>query len=249
MGCLRLNYDYQGKVVQWEVKSGKKVVQVCISVDPLSDKYPGLTPFAYCANNPLRYIDPDGRDFDPVIDEKNKTITINATYYTSNEDKGRAQEGVDAWNAQSGKYEYTTDKGTYTVNFNLKVEAYGDYNDAKNAFEADKSGQANLFKVGSVIGDNRGMTVGGNDITVSSSSPARTSTHEIGHTLGINDGSTGVMISGDNSNRITRTHVSTILNRAGMQSIGVFWGGGGTWESGKPAQSYNMIGKTKKTKN
>jgi RHS repeat-associated protein len=32
-----------------------------ISVDPLADKYPGLTPYHYAANNPLKYVDPDGR--------------------------------------------------------------------------------------------------------------------------------------------------------------------------------------------
>jgi RHS repeat-associated protein len=31
-----------------------------LSIDPLSGKYPGWSPYVYCANNPLRYIDPDG---------------------------------------------------------------------------------------------------------------------------------------------------------------------------------------------
>ncbi|MDR0971053.1 MAG: RHS repeat-associated core domain-containing protein [Bacteroidales bacterium] len=33
-----------------------------LSVDPLSDKYPNLSPYAYCANNPVNLVDPDGRD-------------------------------------------------------------------------------------------------------------------------------------------------------------------------------------------
>ena len=32
-----------------------------LSVDPLSDKYPNLSPYVYCANNPVRLRDPDGR--------------------------------------------------------------------------------------------------------------------------------------------------------------------------------------------
>ena len=33
-----------------------------LSVDPLADKYPGLSPYAYCAWNPIKLVDPDGED-------------------------------------------------------------------------------------------------------------------------------------------------------------------------------------------
>jgi len=33
-----------------------------LSVDPMADKYPGLSPYAYCAWNPVKLVDPDGRD-------------------------------------------------------------------------------------------------------------------------------------------------------------------------------------------
>ncbi len=38
-------------------------LSVWLSVDPLTDKYPSLSGYNYCANNPVRYIDPDGRDW------------------------------------------------------------------------------------------------------------------------------------------------------------------------------------------
>jgi RHS repeat-associated protein len=39
-------------------------VSIWLSIDPLSDKYPSLSPFAYCANNPVILVDPDGREID-----------------------------------------------------------------------------------------------------------------------------------------------------------------------------------------
>ena len=46
---------------------------IWLSVDPLSDKYPNLTPYAYCANNPVIFVDPDGR-WIPGLDEDNNVI-------------------------------------------------------------------------------------------------------------------------------------------------------------------------------
>ena len=33
-----------------------------LSVDPMADKYPGLSPYAYCAWNPVKLVDPDGEE-------------------------------------------------------------------------------------------------------------------------------------------------------------------------------------------
>ncbi len=33
-----------------------------LSVDPMSDKYPSISPYAYCAWNPVKLVDPDGED-------------------------------------------------------------------------------------------------------------------------------------------------------------------------------------------
>lgn len=34
-----------------------------LTVDPLAVKHPEISPYAFCNNNPVRYIDPDGRDW------------------------------------------------------------------------------------------------------------------------------------------------------------------------------------------
>ena len=40
-----------------------------LSVDPMADKYPNISPYAYCAWNPVKLVDPDGRDFDPTMEK------------------------------------------------------------------------------------------------------------------------------------------------------------------------------------
>lgn len=35
---------------------------ISTSIDPHCEKYPWITPYAYCLNNPVRFVDPDGRD-------------------------------------------------------------------------------------------------------------------------------------------------------------------------------------------
>ena len=37
-------------------------LSIWLSVDPMSDKYPGLSPYVYCANNPVKLVDPKGED-------------------------------------------------------------------------------------------------------------------------------------------------------------------------------------------
>lgn len=33
-----------------------------VSIDPLCEKYYSTSPYVYCMNNPVRYVDPDGKD-------------------------------------------------------------------------------------------------------------------------------------------------------------------------------------------
>ncbi len=42
---------------------------VFTSRDPMYEKYPTFSPYTYCANNPVKYVDPSGRAFDPTQDE------------------------------------------------------------------------------------------------------------------------------------------------------------------------------------
>lgn len=39
-----------------------ELMTMWLSVDPMADKYPSISPYAYCAWNPLKLVDPDGAE-------------------------------------------------------------------------------------------------------------------------------------------------------------------------------------------
>jgi len=41
-----------------------ELMTMWLSVDPMADKYPGISPYAYCAWNPVKLVDPDGMEMD-----------------------------------------------------------------------------------------------------------------------------------------------------------------------------------------
>ena len=50
-------------------------LSIWLSVDPMSDKYPSLSPYVYCADNPVKLTDPDGRWIPGVDDDNNIIVT------------------------------------------------------------------------------------------------------------------------------------------------------------------------------
>ena len=71
-------FHYYGARYYWS-----EVLTGWLSVDPMMDKYPGISPYNYCMWNPVKMIDPDGRDGRIIIHNEggHKTITIQTTIY------------------------------------------------------------------------------------------------------------------------------------------------------------------------
>ena len=55
--CTVYSYTYFGARYM-----DHELMTMWLSVDPMSDKYPSISPYNYCAWNPVKIVDPDGRE-------------------------------------------------------------------------------------------------------------------------------------------------------------------------------------------
>jgi RHS repeat-associated protein len=57
-------------------------------IDPKVEKYNWVTPYCYALNNPIKYIDPDGKDARVAVNDKEKCITLSSTIYVIGQNAG-----------------------------------------------------------------------------------------------------------------------------------------------------------------
>lgn len=196
-------------------------------MDSLSDKYHNYSPYTYVLNNPTKYIDPDGKDVGIYINHETKTVTIRATYYTTSENEGRANNATKLWSDQNGKYAYKVGDETYTINFSLTTKV--EKTNAIALYKARNDSEGNVI---SVLGDdvplfddeNKGaVTRNGEEIKVRESRKKNNKevSHEVGHTLtGVQDDHVDGTVMNDDvgglTNDVTSENITNILGGVGL---------------------------------
>lgn len=94
-----------------EVKENAEVATAtsAMSVDPLCEKYYWISPYAFCLNNPVRFIDPDGRVVKPADQEALKMIqntltTEDIKYVQFDKDGNIDRDLINSRKSESGNF-------------------------------------------------------------------------------------------------------------------------------------------------
>ena len=53
-----------------------ELMTMWLSVDPMADKYPSISPYAYCAWNPVKLVDPDGEEISTHTDKDGNVVMV-----------------------------------------------------------------------------------------------------------------------------------------------------------------------------
>ena len=198
---------YDAKTARW------------LAQDPLAEKYYPLSAYNYCVNNPLMFVDPDGANYEKHIDDKNKTITIVANYYTNSGNQAII-DGMEFWNNLSGKFTYTLNDDEYTILFDLKLVDNKVSKEKLKSLESKSKRGENINFITTTTHLRANVSANTREYYMINYNPTLIDNfsipHEIGHTLGMNDVLTdGLMVSKrkDRShNRVTHENITDMMN-------------------------------------
>jgi RHS repeat-associated protein len=124
------------RTYDFHARQRKMDIPVFDTMDPLCEKYPWVSPYAYCLNNPVNYIDPDGRDVWEIngtgeVVNRIKDKTQDAFFMVAKDADGNYQhtfttdaEGNKNYNSISFKYGTVKSQRTTALNSTDSYDTY-----------------------------------------------------------------------------------------------------------------------------
>lgn len=201
-------------------------VMIWTSMDPLAEKYPDISPYAYCLNNPVRYTDTDGREID--IEHrtgflglgKKETLKYdngNLYYKDGSAYTGKVNGFLKKTVNALGSLNQTKEGASMVTELQSSSNVFTIKSGATNEFKPDSPSKAgaNLTEVQAATGNTTGSTgsggtmfwnssstSGGFDLSGGRTRPAYISLgHEMGHGSDANQGL--LHFSSDYTNGVT----------------------------------------------
>ena len=227
-------------------------LSIWLSVDPMSDKYPSLSPYTYCANNPVKLVDPNGEEIvitSTTDDYGNTSVHIKFTGILVNkssqnytkEDLNELKNTIS--NSIKEKYSGNFGDGvTVTTSVDIitkderKIENYivdrdrheinivDNVTNIKNIAEAEIGGRVMNICVNIGQGDN-------------DNNLSRTAAHEFGHLLGLQDVkiAKNLMESGGEGTFLTSDQIREVVSNYNKDKINI---GIPSWDNRRRIKNY-----------
>jgi len=212
-------------------------LSVWLSVDPMADKYPSLSPYVYCANNPIKLVDPNGEEIEITTEtdsKGNQIINIHFTAILVNKSSQNysKQEMLNIKKniASAIKDNFTGDYGK-GVMVNTTVDIICSGEERVENLETDLNRHtinivdectSNSFIAEAPVGSNYMNIRGDIGKGDNANNIRRTSSHEFGHLLGLHDisekgnlmesGGTGKFLSADQIREAVNNYNSGQIN-------------------------------------
>lgn len=112
-------------------------LSIWLSVDPMSDKYPSLSAYNYCALNPVLFIDPNGMNFDvfitgPDADRATEAVNASSSLEITRSEDGKLHATGEAKTAADKKLLEAINNPSVIVELETKRETSYDSHDGKD---------------------------------------------------------------------------------------------------------------------